>query len=57
MEGWIFLTPSTLALKHQQKLNPKMLSAQVACCLYLITLLVNESINKKSVNPDQTAPT
>ena len=34
----------------------KMLSAEVICCTYFITLLVNISIGTSSVDPDQTAP-
>ena len=34
----------------------KMLSVQVICCIYLLTLLTNVSIEANSVDPDQTAP-
>ena len=34
-----------------------MLSAEIICCMYLITLLVNGRIEANSVDPDQTAPT
>ena len=36
-------------LKHLQKLRLKMSSAQVVCCIYLLTLLTNVSVDAKSV--------
>ena len=34
----------------------KMTSAEVICCIYLLTLLTNVSVEANSVEPDQTAP-
>ena len=34
-------------------MHPKMTSAKVVCCTYLLTLLTNESIEAISVDPDQ----
>ena len=36
-------------LKHLQKLRLKISSAQVVCCIYLLTLLTNVSVQAKSV--------
>ena len=36
-------------LKHLQKLRLKISSAQVVCCIYLLTLLTNVSVEAKSV--------
>ena len=33
----------------------EMSSAQVICCVYLLTLLTNASVEANSVVPDQTA--
>ena len=47
-----------LTLKAPSKMNLKMLSATVVvCCIYLLTLLTNQSIEANSVDTDQTAPT
>ena len=35
----------------------RLLSENVVCCIHLLTLLSNESIEAHSVDPDQTAPT
>ena len=37
------------------EITPEM-SAQVVCCIYLLTLLNNVSIDANSVDPYQTAP-
>ena len=34
----------------------KMPSAEVVCCIYLLTLLTNVVVVANSVAPDQTAP-
>ena len=39
-----------------QKKDLKMLSVQVICCIYLLTLLTNVSLEANSVDPDQTSP-
>ena len=39
-----------------KKLFLENMSAQVTCCLYLLILLTNVSIEANSVDPNQTAP-
>ena len=54
----IFFSSYTIKhLKHKcpAKQHLKMLSAQVVCCIYLLTLLSNGSIDASSVDQDQTA--
>ena len=46
------LTLKAPVIKHYLKLT----SALVVCCLYLLTLLINEGIIANSVNQDQTPP-
>ena len=45
-----------MGLKNTE-LHLEILSAQVICCKYLLTLKSNISIGENSVGPDQTAPT
>ena len=39
-----------------EKLHLKMASAEVVCCLEMLTLRTNLCIQINSVDPDQTAP-
>ena len=46
---------AVLTLNLLQKWNLKILSAQVICCIYFLTLLKNINIDVYSVDSDQTA--
>ena len=46
-----------LNLKAPAKMHLKILFAFVICCIYLLALLTDVSVEANSFDPDQTAPT
>ena len=45
-----------VVMLRKQKLHLKMTSAEVICCIYLLTLLTDVSIQANRVDPDKTLP-
>ena len=45
-----------LTLRVPERINLKMLSALVVCCIFLLTLFDLCKMEANSVDPDQTAP-
>ena len=39
-----------------KKMQSKMSSAEVVCCMSILTLMTNFGMQTNSVDPDQTAP-
>ena len=62
-QNWEYFIPfwkvffSFLTFKAPAKiLLLKIISAEVVCCIYLLTLLSNVSVETNSVDPDQSSP-